>query len=197
MPKKQNIIEQEWSHFFDIEDLEKDKTRLSIEASEEELEDLARRFGVPAVKKAMANLTLDRSKGGHAIHVYGEFQATLTLSCVVTLEEFDADITESVEGWFADKQSTVSFAAAKREREANTSRGEVEMLEEQEDPEAIVDGLIDLGELVTQHISLAIPSYPRKDGAQYEFGDDQVQVDEKSPLRKNPFEALKDWKEGR
>lgn len=197
MPRKHNITEQEWSHFFDVEDLEKDKTRLSIEASEEELEDLARRFDVPAVKKASANLTMERFQGGHAVHIYGELQATITLSCVVTLEEFDADITEPVEGWFADKQSAVSFAAAKREREASVSRGEVEMLEEQEDPEAIVDGLIDLGELVTQHISLAIPPYPRKDGAVYELGDDNIQIDEKSPLRKNPFEALKDWKERR
>lgn len=192
MPKKTpKLTEQEWSHFFDVDDLGKHETKIKIEPSEEELEDLARRLGVKAVKNVTANLII-ASK--NAVHVQGEFNATVTQECVVTLEDFDTEISEPVEGWFADKNSTVSFAAAKQEKEASTSRGEVEMLEEQEDPEPIIDGVIDLGELVSQHISLAIPAYPKKEGARHEFGDDNVQIDEKSPLRKNPFEALKDWK---
>lgn len=195
MPKQiPDLTEQEWSHFFDIDDLGKHETKVKIVPSEEELEDLARRLGVKAIKDVSANLMI-ASK--NAIHVQGQFQATITQECVVTLEDFDTEISESVEGWFADKKSTVSFAAAKQEKEASISRGEVKMLEEKEDPEPIIEGVIDLGELVTQHISLAIPSYPKKKGAKHEFGDDNVQVDEKSPLRKNPFEALKDWKEKR
>ena len=197
MPKKQELIEQEWSHFFDVDDLEDRQTKLTIEASDEECTDLARRLNVEGVKKASADLTLTREKGSHSIHVTGQFHTTVALNCVVTLESFDQDLSENVEGWFADKEKAVSFAAAKREREASTSHGEVEMLDEQDDPEAIIEGQIDLGELVTQHISLAIPPYPHKDGVEYEYGDDQVQINESSPLRKNPFEALKDWKENR
>lgn len=196
MPKVE-LTEQEWSHFFDIDDLDGFDTKITIEASEEELEDLARRLAVEKIMKVSADLTLHRPKGGNVIHVTGEFQAIILLTCVVTVEDFEAEITEPVEGWFSDKESTVSFAAAKREREVTISTREVEMLDESEDPEPIIDGVIDLGELVTQHISLALPAYPKKEGVEYEIGDDQVQVDEKSPLRKNPFEALKDWKEER
>lgn len=194
MPKKEQLTEQEWSHFFDIDDIDVKGSKLAISPSEEEREDLARRLGVVAVKDVEASLILTP---GHVVHVTGHVKATITQECVVTVEEFDTDITEEVEGWFTDKEKAVSFAAAKREREAAVSRGEVEMVDEQEDPEAVIDGVIDLGELVTQHISLAIPAYPRKDGAHYEYGDENAQIDEKSPLRKNPFEALKDWKENR
>lgn len=194
---KLELSDQEWSHFFDIADLKEGKTKVSIEASDEELQDMARRLGVVSIESASADLEMDKQQSGRTIYVTGKFNAKVTLKCVVSLEDFQVELSDSVEGWFADKETAVSFAAAKREKEISITRGEVEMMEESEDPEPIIQGVIDLGELVTQHISLAIPPYPRKDGAKYEFGDDDVQIDEKSPLRKNPFEALKDWKEKR
>jgi uncharacterized metal-binding protein YceD (DUF177 family) len=121
----------------------------------------------------------------------------MTQNCVVSLEPFELQLSEEFEGWFADKDNTVSFAAAKKEREVVKPHAEVEILDEKEDPEAIIDGVIDLGEFTAQHISLAIPPYPHKEGVHYEVGDDEFQVDEKSPLRKNPFEALKNWKKDR
>lgn len=195
---KPEMTEQEWSHFFDIDDMEKEKsTKITIEASDEECQDMSRRLNVVAIKSAKADLVLDYAGGSHTIHVTGGFTTLVTLECSVTAEQFDMTLKEPVEGWFTDKQTAVSFAAAKREREVTKSRGEVEIVDEKDDPEEIVNGLIDLGELVTQHISLAIPPYPRKKGAKYEFGDENVKIDDKSPLRKNPFEALKDWKENR
>ena len=194
----QKLTEQEWSHFFDIDDLDKHSaTALTINASEEECADLARRFAVEVIRDVEAKLSLSRDGGGNVIHVQGEFSCTITQNCVVSLEPFDTVLSEPVEGWFADKDSAVSFAAAKKEREVKRTHGEVEITEEKDDPEAVIEGRIDLGELVAQHISLAIPAYPHKDGVAYENGDDKVQIDEKSPLRKNPFEALKDWKEER
>lgn len=193
----QELTEQEWSHFFDIQDIDNGEAQVTIEPDEEERQDMARRLNIPSVKKVTANLTLEQASGGNNIHVIGEFMAEITLKCAVTLEEFDTEIKEPVEGWFADKHKTVSFAAAKRDKEAATSRGEVEMMDEHEDPEPVIDGAIDLGELVTQHLSLALPPYPRKEGVHYEIGDENVEIDEKSPLRRNPFEALKDWKENR
>lgn len=194
---KQELIEQEWSHFFDVDDLDDGKTKVSIQADEEECQDVARRVGVVSIESLSADLVLEREQGGRTIHVKGQFTANVTQECVISLDEFQSEISDAVEGWFADKDSTVSFAAAKREKEAATSRGEVEMVDESEDPESIIDGVIDLGELVTQHLSLAIPPHPHKEGVKYEYGDENLKIDENSPLRKNPFEALKDWKENR
>ena len=195
MPKPQ-LTEQEWSHFFDVSDMEKSRpTELKIEASEEERVDLARRFSVKSLLKAEATLSLSRESG--IVHVTGQFDCVMMQNCVVEMEPFEITLSEPVEGWFVDKDSTVSFAAAKKERDVVKSHAEVEILAEKEDPEPILEGCIDLGELVAQHISLSIPQYPHKEGVAYEVGDEDMQLDDKSPLRKNPFEALKDWKEKR
>lgn len=197
MPEER-LEEQEWSHFFDAGDLNANQeTKLVIEASEDELKDLARRLEVEEVKSVSAELIIVREAGVHRISVTGTFDMLITQACIVTTENFDTEISGAVEGWFADKKEAVSFAAAKRDREITKSLGEIEIIDEKDDPESIVDGLIDLGELVTQHISLEIPSYPRIEGAEYEYGDENGKVDDNSPLRKNPFEALKDWKEKR
>ena len=73
------------------------------------------------------------------------------------------------------------------------ANGETPIINEQEDPEKIIGGKIDLGEVVTQHLSLAIDPYPHKEGVKYEYGDDEP---EKVPeaFKNNPFAALKDWK---
>ncbi|MCI5060082.1 MAG: DUF177 domain-containing protein [Alphaproteobacteria bacterium] len=196
MPNKAQLMEQEWSHFFDVEELEKKPLKIQLQASPEECADLSKRFGVEEVKSASADLTVTR-QGGHIIYVSGTFESMIVQNCVITLEPVETALSDQVEGWFADKEATVSFAAAKRDRDVVQQKGEVEILDEKDDPEAIIDGQIDLGELVTQHISLTIPAYPRKEGAEYEQGDAGLTVDENSPLRKNPFEALKSWKEER
>jgi uncharacterized metal-binding protein YceD (DUF177 family) len=135
--------------------------------------------------------------GSPAYHVSGKFNALVVQECVVTLEPVETSLSEPVEGYFADKEKAVSFAAAKRAREGSKNQGEVEILEESDDPEPLHNGMIDLGELVVQHLSLALPPYPHKEGVTYEMGDERFALDEKSPLKKNPFEALKDWKENR
>ena len=195
MPKPK-LVEQEWSHFFDVDDLAKNKpTEISFEADEEEREDLARRFSIEGFKSAKADLVIQKTAG--IVEVKGTFDCVIVQNCVVSMEAFDSTISEPVEGWFTDKESTVSFAAAKKEREIVKHQAEVEILDEKEDPEPVIEGRIDLGELVAQHISLAIPAYPHKDGVEFEVGDEGIELDKKSPLRKNPFEALKDWKEER
>ncbi len=197
MPQHDTLTEQEWSHFFNIGDIEKGRAELSISPSEEECEDIARRVDVLGIKDVKADLVVTRESGSAIYNVIGNFSAIVTQECVITLEPIETKISEPVEGWYADKQSAVSFAAAKREREGIKTQGEIEILDESEDPEAIIDDVIDVGELVTQHISLAIPPYPHKEGVEFEITDDKFKLNENSPLRKNPFEALKDWKENR
>jgi len=51
-----------------------------------------------------------------------------------------------------------------------------------------------VGDVVTQFLSLSIDPYAHKEGVQYEVGDDEEHP-ETSPIRKNPFEKLKEWKD--
>ena len=68
------------------------------------------------------------------------------------------------------------------------------MIDEKDDPEPIVDGLIDIGELVTQHLSLQLDPFPHKEGEHFETGDESF-VQRPNEERQNPFAGLKALKE--
>lgn len=196
MPKSEDILpENEWSFCIKVEDLSGRPETFSLEADEDERTALARRFGVLSLESLCAEVTVTPSAG--AFHVTGLLKAKVIQPCTVSAESVESEIEEKFEGWFADRNQTISFAAAKKEREVQIAHSEVKILEENEDPEPVVGGRIDLGEFVAQHLSLALPTYPQKEGVQHEYGDEDGGANEPSPLRKNPFEALKDWKEKR
>jgi len=197
MPKHYQSDTGEWSFPVAVEKLTAEPKIFHIEASEQERADLARRFGIVSVEDAKADITLQRVRGG-VIHAMGTIHAQVTQSCVVSLAPVPATIQDEFEGWFGDDTSAVSFARAKSEREAKKSNMETEMLEESVDPEPIINGKIDIGELAAQHLSLMLDPYPHAPGVKYELGvDTKEESAEGASLRKNPFEALKDWKEKR
>ena len=138
-------------------------------------------------------MTLERDTGSMVIHVMGHIDAKITQSCVVTLEPIETTISENFEAWYADPAAAVSLTRARHDRQASKGSKEMPVLDERDDPEPVIDGKIDIGELVTQYLSLAIDPYPHKEGVRYEKGDDESGP-VKSDLQKNPFAALKDWK---
>lgn len=185
-----SLPHNEWSEWIDTDTLDEKGLSRHISADEAACEALARRLGVQEVKALEADLKIMPAAGG-TFEVTGGFKADIVQTCVVTLEPIESRIEEPLEGWFTDREKTLSFAKARQDRDTKKGHVEVEMLDEREDPEEMVNGHIDLGELVTQHLSLAINPYPHKEGVSYEFGDDQPV----KPAR-NPFEALKDLQKG-
>lgn len=199
MPKNyQNNMTLEWSVLVDVEKIPTNAPKsFHIEASEDERADLARRLGIVSVERAVADITLQRVRGG-LVHALGTLYADITQSCVVSLAPVVQNMQEEFEGWFGGDDAAVSFARAKSEREAKKSGVETEILEESVDPEPIINGKVDIGELAAQNLSLGLDPYPHAGGVAYEIGvDSHDQVPEGVNLRKNPFEALKDWKEKR
>lgn len=195
------LEEQEWSYFFDVKDWSGKAEKITLTADEESRQALSRRLQVEKVKSLTASLTISKIASGRIVYVNGQFEAVVEQNCVITGDMIETPLQETVEGWFADKESAVSFVAAKRDKEAMQSVSkanlEVELLSEEEDPEPIIDNKIDLGELVTQFLSLAIPAYPHKEGAAHDLSDEDFSLSENESMKKNPFEALKDWKENR
>lgn len=193
--KEPDII-NEWSHFVDVDDLGESGIRVQIAPNAQQKTDLARRLDVAAVEDIAADMTVSPSKGG-IIHVTGRFTAKIEQTCVVTLEPLHNVIEEEIDGWFSDQDQMVSFAKVKKDQQVRKAHAEVELLDESEDPEQVINGRIDLGELVTQHLSLSIDPYPHKEGAVHKYTDENKKADKTSPVRRNPFEVLKDWKEKR
>jgi hypothetical protein len=199
MPRNYTSPEHhEWSHLVDVEKIESGPKIFSFKASAEQRANLARRLGQISVESATASVTLQRVGGG-IIHAIGSVQANITQSCVVSLVPVEAHVEEEFEGWFGDNSNAVSFAKARSEREAKKGHVEAEILEESVDPEPVINGKVDIGELATQFLSLAIDPYPHAPGVSGEFlaGPQPDKGEVGKSLRKNPFEALKDWKEKR
>ena len=184
--------EQEWSHNFVSDDVDTKPVNIAISADKDNFLSLCNRLGLHSIESLSADITLSRNEVSKAIHVEGKIHADVHQKCVVTAEPVAEHINEEFEAWFAEPSDAVSFTKAKRERAAAQDRNEHPMLEEQDDPEEIIGGKIDLGELVTQHLSLSLNPYPKVDGAEYENIQSTLKDDD--DIYTNPFAALKDWK---
>lgn len=119
-----------------------------IAAEPAECEALARRFELPSIESLRAVLTLEPARGG-GLRVHGQLIASVTQTCVVSLDEFASMVEAPVERFY------LASAAA---RSAEVSVDEL-------DADPIVNGEIDLGELVSESLGLSLDPYPHKPGA--------------------------------
>lgn len=171
----------EWQHPVHVADFEKTGS-VKIEAGEAERAALATRFVIPAVKSLKADLTITPEAG--RFHVYGDLSADVTYRCIRTDVLFDETVESPVEGWFMDKEGTLSFAKARKKR-ADEEGDQPNFMEESDDPEPLENGQIDLGELAAQTLALALDLYPVSPDAP-EPADDAAE-----PARvDNPFAVL-------
>jgi len=147
----------------------------TIEASGEERDALARRFDVPAIHALTAQFTaMPWRRGG--IEVRGHIEAEVEQVSVVSLEPFSTLVRDDVVRYFqADN--------APGHRPTVLS---VESLEDEE-PEVISGGSIDLGEIAAESLALALDPYPRKPGEVFSF--DAAEEPEQAG-RDNPFGVL-------
>lgn len=191
-----HIPESEWSYLFDTEALGREPATLKIAPDESQTRTIVKRLAIDGLEGLEARITLRRNTGNMVIHVQGIITAKAFQKCIITLAPLEIDIEAPFEAWYADSSQTLSFTKAKRERDIERDNIEQPILDEAEDPEPVVDGRIDLGELVVQHLSLNIDPYPRAIGASYALGDDDVTVAQKTgEAYHNPFEALKNWRD--
>lgn len=193
--QQQSPPSPEWSYLIDEEDAGTAVIKLSLEPNAEEKSALAERLNLVSLDSLKAEIAFEKQSGGMITHITGRLEADLTQSCVVTLEPVQDHVEENFEAWYADPEKAVSFAKERRDRKTEKTETELEMLEEWEDPEPAIEGKINLGEMVTQYLSLAINPYPHAEGVEPPEEEDKIIHEEIPEARKNPFAALKDWKE--
>lgn len=183
-----------WVHIINAEDAGQDLTELALTPNADDLQRIADLLGIMEVKSLQADLEFKRVQGGLVVKIDGTFKADVVQACVVTLDPIENHVEDKFSAWYADPEQAVSFNKARKQREMEKQHGEVPIVDEKDDPEPIVNGQIDIGDVVTQFLSLSLDPYPHKEGVQFEVGDDEVRP-ETSPIRKNPFDKLKEWKE--
>jgi uncharacterized metal-binding protein YceD (DUF177 family) len=150
--------------------------RVSKAATEAERLALAEALEVLSCEAAKVDYTI-RAIGGGQCRMSGEVSARLTQACVVTLEPLSTELKEGfeVEFWPPDVVPGVPSA----EVEVSGLR----------DIEPIEHGTMDAGRIVFETLAAAIDPYPRKEGAELEWRDEDGEWSE--PGSGNPFAKLK------
>lgn len=185
--------EREWTYLIVADEVTAHGKSHRISPNESERKAIAKRLDLVSLDSLDAELKVRRQSRGHVVEVSGTFHARVTQRCVVSLDPLQVDITDSFEAWYADHDQALSFKRAQHEAMSKREMMDLPMLEEQEDPEPIENGRIDLAELVVQYLSLAIEPYPHKEGSDYENKEPERAAPRES-LRPNPFAALKNWR---
>jgi len=134
---------------------------VNIEADPAERVAIAQYLDIPGVEAMAASLTVTRWRG-RGLAVRGTVEAKVVQTCVVTLEPVETGISEEVETFFAPD-------VAPRVAGETPETAEVADI----DVEAMVNGRIDVGALVCEHLALGLDPYPRKEGVVFqEEGED-------------------------
>ena len=165
----------EFSRPFAIDRISREGSVLALDATDEERRRLAERFGLLALERLTAELTVTRGASGIPIRVRGRLTAAVVQECVVSLEPVPSKIKELID---------IEYSPASDDGEE-----EIFHLDQPEPPEPLVGDSLELGELVAQHLSVALDPYPRKAGlAPLEWGGGQMEKDGKEAA--GPFSVL-------
>lgn len=154
-------------------------------ATAQECRAIASRLGLVEMRELRADVTLTlwRRSG---LRLRGKLSALVVQTCVVSLEEFEQRIEETLEARFADAGDRILL-------EARDGASEVVVEPEGEDPpEPLEGGCVDLGEYIVSSLAIALDPHPRKPGVELdpslrEHGDD---VENGPRESENPFAAL-------
>ena len=124
---------------------------------------VARVADVIALPRLEASFDLTRHGAG-GLRVDGRVSATAVQNCVVTLEPVQSEIDEPVNLVFRPEPGEQPDS-----QDGAASGGEgFHGLDDEEPPETLVSGVVDLGMLATEFLLLGIDPYPRKEGAVFD-----------------------------
>lgn len=157
------------------------RQRFNIEADAGERAALAKRFGLLALDVLKAEGSLETLDHGRRAFLQAHLTARVTQSCVVTLEPVTSDIDESFTLEFDADADPMALVAPEIPEDIE------DFLAQPDPPDPLVDGVVDIGESVAEHLALALPAYPRAPGV--DFADSAPAEVLDSP-EESPFKAL-------
>ncbi|MGX5733157.1 YceD family protein [Bosea thiooxidans] len=167
------------SHPVRVETIRQRGTEVVVRAEDGQFQAIAAMLGLASLEALEARYLLSRN--GERVKLEGRIAARLHQTCVVTLEPFPVKLEVPVRLDFAPEDET---GAASRRGERDDAEIDIEVLLNEEDPpEPIIDGVIDLGSVTLEFLALALDPYPRKPGVSFD-----APVAE--PGAESPFAAL-------
>jgi Large ribosomal RNA subunit accumulation protein YceD len=118
---------------------------------------VARVAGLRDLPRLQAHFSVT-PQGADGLHVTGRVSATVSQTCVVTLEPLSNEVDEEVDLLFAPRPATVE----------HEDDGTKPHRDEWKEPERLIDGRVDLGALAVEFLVLGVDPYPRKPGAVFQ-----------------------------
>lgn len=159
-------------------------TIVEIEAKPDECAALAQADGLVAVKRLRARFEVKPQRSGGAVEVRGQVDAAVVQVCTVSLDEFEAELSESVDLVFMPEEALAAWT-----KKHPKSKDEPDLGTE-DTPDLIVEGRIDLGSIAAEYLALGLDPYPRKPDVTF----DPVPLAGETEL--SPFAALALLKKG-
>jgi hypothetical protein len=183
------MIGTEFSRPIKIDHIDKKSQKEIITATAEECALLAKRFDLDSIQSLSAELII-KMTSPLKYHVSGYLKTTLSQISVISGKVFASDYTEQIEAWYKDSPPVIPFENIKKRREIESQDGadEIEFENEENNPEIIQNGEIDLGELTAQFLGLVLPAFPRASDEKEGTGDYIEALPEQT--KSNPFAAL-------
>jgi uncharacterized metal-binding protein YceD (DUF177 family) len=167
-----------FTHSFDVSHLGATGQTRHVTADAAELQALKKEFDLLDLTGVTADLTLS-PWGQHGVKVDGRLQADVVQACVITLQPVPSHM---------DQRFSLSFLPADVIAADPKTVAEAEVIvvyDEEDPPEPLEGGVIDLGAILTEQFALALDPYPKAPGATLDEAGD-VDVDKPT----SPFAAL-------
>jgi len=154
-----------------------------VEASAEERSLIAGLLDLVALDELSFDYTLSR-QGGERFMLAGTAQARVTQACVLSLDPIESEPSIQVSAQFWPETELAMSA---------DSDGAIEVDPDEDGPEPIVDGQIDIGHLAYEHFAASLDPYPKKSEATFDWSDARAGSNDEG--MDGPFAALKSLKE--
>lgn len=164
-----------FSYPLKLEDMSSAVQEFNLKAAKEDLRYIAEVMKVPAVKSFSSVVYVKLRKKEHLVDVWGSVNAQVEQTSVVSLENF----IQKYQTEFALKFDTKLTAAEVKELEFDI---------DDEVPDILDNGQIDLAAIAMEQLALILDDFPRKDGEVFAF---KSEFDEETTLQNNPFAVLK------
>ncbi|SDD69085.1 YceD family protein [Rhodospira trueperi] len=175
----------EFSRRVAVASLPADGREMVVAADVDERRALADRFGLAALHRLAATVTIRPLGGGRGVtraEVTGTLEAEVEQTCVVTLQPLSRTVQEALRVRFSDEAGS----------DVPETALDFDPAGDDDPPDPILDGEIDLGEVLAEALGLALDPHPRADGVAFDAtawtGAPVPQEEEK--VADGPFAAL-------
>ena len=164
---------------------------MTVTANDAERAGVAAELGLLHVAALEGTFEVERRSGGR-FQVLGQVEATVTQTCVVTLEPFESTLEQPVDVTFAPAQRDHDGAGrSNRSAAKRMVIGGAGEHDPDDPPDPMYDDTIDLGVVASEFLALALDPYPRKPGVSF----DELTIGEDAAPKPSAFAALERLKE--